>query len=542
MRLTRIVLVVFSGLLLVACDDGGGGTDGDGDPDAGDEDGGVDSGQDLTLDIGEVRVVEAGEGGEISFDVEAAGEDEEYVLLLTSGSRQVLGIYDYEVSVDGEALGQPEETGAYGYDDDAWYPPATPGWDEAVAAVIAGAGPPIPKKADPPSVGETVTYSIGNGAGYVDIECEVMSVSDELVIVFDRTTTTDLEVDATILDEVSQNLADIVLPRERIYFGQESDVNEDGHVTMLFSPLVYTGSGGATAYVFPCDLLADGTAGCPSSNEQELIYMSPPDMLSSYMGSADAITETVAHEFQHAIYFYRKFMLNDSVSEDESAYITEGMSAMAQDLSGFQAGNLYVAAAAIEGVDDVSMADVLDYPVGYNEEFDGIYRGAAYLFLRYIFDQLGGDSIDAEGQVEDLGGIAFLKDMSDLAIYGYDGIEAAAGQGAEELVSRMYTAMLLDDREADGAPISPDPIYTFASTWEDPITGRQHGTTMSYDLAGGSWPVRGVPIQRGGADGSIKSGGAEYILVEPAGAGEVLSIAVEAQDGALPQARIVRIR
>jgi hypothetical protein len=310
---------------------------------------------------------------------------------------------------------------------------------------------------------------------------------------------------------------------------------------MLFSPLTFQGSGGATAYVFPCDLLEPGAAGCPYSNEQELIYMSPPDLLNPYMGTATAITETVAHEFQHAIYFWRKYVLNDEVGADESLYVTEGMSAMAQDVSGFQAGNLYVAAAAIEGVDDVSLAGVLAWPLGYNEQLDGVWRGAAYLFVRFAFEQAGGEAMDEDGNIEDLGGIAFLNDMTDLALFGYDGVEAAAGVPAEELIAGLFTAMLLDDREAGGASLCGEPPLCFADPWTDPITGRQHGITMSYDLAGGSWLVRGVPLQQGGADGSIRAGGAEYVLITAPEAGGPLGIGASAGETAVLGARLVRI-
>jgi hypothetical protein len=537
----KLVGLVLVALAVAACDGDthvdDGGTDADTDTDL---DGGADSGPDPTLDLGEVRILEAGDDGSFTFALEPGGEEEQYVLLLVSGSRQVLGEFEYQVALDGEPLGPPEQTGPVGYQ--AFGGAQTPlAWEQATAAVLAGGMAPLETKADPPAVGDTVPFAIDSGAGYVDIDCEVMLVSDELVVVFDRTTEPDLEIDPTILDEVSQNFAEVVLPRERVYFGQESDVNADGHVTMLFSPLVFTGSGGATAYVFPCDLLADGTPGCPASNEQELIYMSPPELLSSYMGTAAAITETAAHEFQHAIYFYRKFMLNDAVAQDESAYVTEGMSAMAQDVSGFQAGNLYVAGAAIDGVDDISMASVLDYPMGYNEEFDGVYRGAAYLFLRYLFEQMGGDSMNGAGEIEDHGGIAFLNGMSDLPEYGYDGVEAATGQPAQWLIVQMYTAMLLDDRESQGEPLSDDPAFNYAPIWTDPITGKQHGITMSYDLAGGSWPVRGVPLQQGGADGSIRSGGAEYVLIEGVQAGGILEISATGEGAADLGARLIRI-
>jgi hypothetical protein len=520
-------------LLLAACSDDGGGK---AQPDAG-----PDGGDDNSLDLGEVLDLTPAGDGAYEAVVDTPAGDEEFVLLLASLSRNPLESYIYEVRVDGTPLPDPpEETGPITHSVPYYHAPP-PGWNEAIAAVRDGAGPAVPSKDPPPEVGEFITLAISDGFSYVDVSCEVMIVSDALVVVFDRTTDPEMSIDGEILAEVSDNFAEVVLPRERVYFGEESDVNEDGHVTLLFSPLVYDGSGGATAYVFPCDLLEPGAPGCPSTNEQELVYISPPDMLEPYMASADAITETLAHEFQHAIYFYRKYVMNDATEEDESAYVTEGMSAMAQDVSGFQAGNRYVAAAGIEDVDEVSLASVMAYPYGYDPLHDGVYRGAAYLILRYVYDQLGGDEIDSEGTITDLGGIAFLRAMTDTPLFGYEGLESASGSDADELFLDYYTALLIDDREKDGVPINEDPRFNFGEPWDDPITGKPHGITMHYDLAGGTWLVRGVPIQQGGVDGDLKPGGAEYILIPAAGAGETLTVSASSSSNAQLAARLVRI-
>jgi len=523
-------------LLLCACSDGGGGK---AQPDAG-PDSGDDAGDDDSLDLGQVLDLTPETDGSYEVEVDTPNGDEEFVLLLVSLSRNPLESYLYDVQVNGEPLPEPpEETGPIEHSVPYHAPPS--GWNDAVAAVRAGAHPAQGFKDPPPDVGEFITLAINDGFDYVDVSCEVMMVTDALVVVFDRTTDPEMSIDEDILAEVSDNFADIVLPRERVYFGQESDVNDDGHVTLLFSPLVYEGSGGATAYVSPCDLVALGSPGCPSSNEQELVYISPPDMLEPYMASADAITETLAHEFQHAIYFYHKYIVTDLMGEDESMYVTEGMSAMAQDVSGFQAGNRYVAAAGIESVDDVSLAAVMAYPYGYDPINDGVFRGAAYLILRYAFDQLGGDEIDAEGAITDLGGVAFLGAMTDAPLFGYESLEEASGIDADELFFDYYTALLLDDREKDGEPLNDDPRFNFGEVWEDPITGNLHGVTMNYDLAGGQWLVRGVPIQQGGVDGDLEPGGAEYILIPATGAGETLTIAASATSSALLAARLVRI-
>jgi len=284
-RSRSTLCVIAIATLVAACGDDGKTADpdaaADGSPDAGPD------GSPMTL--GEVREVEPGDDGQLQVEVPTPNGDEQIVLQLVSLSRQAKASYDYAVTIGADELGEPEDSGPV----ENGLPPhfAPPGWEAAILAVEAGAGPAMPYKADPPEVGETITLTVSNGMTYEEIECEVMVVSDELVVVFDRTTTADLTVEADVLDEVADNFEQLVLPRERTYFGEESDVNEDGHVTMLFSPLVNTGTGGATAYVFPCDLLEPGAPGCPATNEQELIYMSPPGMLEPYMASATAITE-----------------------------------------------------------------------------------------------------------------------------------------------------------------------------------------------------------------------------------------------------------
>ena len=539
--IARGLTAIAAFVCVIACDDGGGSGGEDGGPD-----GGADAGEDGVLDLGEVVELEAGEDGAFSFAVTPEVGDERYVLQLVSLSRATATDYAYEVTVDGEALGAPAVTDPI--EGDALPLPIPRHgeplfWEAAIRAVSEGAAVADPARADPPNVGDTVQFEISDSATtYATIDAEVMSVTDELVIAFDRTTDPGLAIDATILDELAANFAGIVLPRERVYFGAESDVNEDGHVTVLFSPLVFTATGGVTAYVSPCDLLADGTPGCPVTNEQEMVYVSPPDLLESYMATATAMTEVMAHEFQHAIYFYRKFMLNDALAADESMYVTEGMSAMAQDLTGFQAGNKYVSGMAIEAVNDFSLADVMALTGGYSDVYDGTYRGAAYLILRYVFDRLGGDSMTPSGEPVDEGGMPFVQAMSNAPLFGFEGLEAAAGMGADALFEDFYTAMLLDDRTSGGAPLTLDPRWLFADPWDDPVTGQTHGATMCFDLAGGTWLVRGVWIQQGGADATIRSGGAEYVLIEAGAAGAPISIGAAAEDGAGLAARLVRIR
>jgi hypothetical protein len=135
----------------------------------------------------------------------------------------------------------------------------------------------------------------------------------------------------------------------------------------------------------------------------------------------------------------------------------------------------------------------------------------------------------------------FVYAMGNDALFGYDALEGAAGASADALFPDFYTAMLLDDRTSGGAPLTSDARYLFADPWVDPVTGNTHGVTMCFELAGGTWLVQGVPIQSGGADGAIRSGGVEYALIEAEAAGTPIAIGVSADDGAVLDARLVRI-
>ena len=113
---------------------------------------------------------------------------------------------------------------------------------------------PRPQPAPPPDEGDSVSFDLNAPGGLVTVDASVLLVSSSLVICLDRTTDPNLTLDASALQEIADGFEHIVLPRLRVFFGQESDVNADGHVTVLFSPLV---ADTGTAYVNPYDLVTD---------------------------------------------------------------------------------------------------------------------------------------------------------------------------------------------------------------------------------------------------------------------------------------------
>ena len=387
--------------------------------------------------------------------------------------------------------------------------------------------------------GDSFTFEVYNGTRYVDIEAEAIQVTDELVVWEDRTTDNEYgSVDEDMMADVIDQLEQIVLPRERQLFGEESDVDEDGKlwVLMTYTVNMY----GAQAYVTWCDIGV--TEGCYGyGHGHEIVYMGYNDPDDS-RASADGITETVAHELAHLIYAYHKVLLNGLSGVDENIYITEGTSAMAQDLTGYNNGNQYVWATALDmsetyGSDDytiqaVSLNDLFRGSGYYDNARDGALRGGAYLFLRYLFEQAGGMTVASDGAFTDDGGIAWIKEFFSVPETGVASVEATTGADFGDLALDFFTALVVS-----GRGLNDDPVYNFQERVEDPLTGYAYGVDPYANIHG--WLQLTGPVVQpwDEADGSLRAGGVEYLQVS-AEAG-VLSLPVS--EAALARARVFRV-
>lgn len=89
-----------------------------------------------------------------------------------------------------------------------------------------------------------------------------VAVTDEVIVWEDQTTPNGLgSVDQAILDGVLLNLETLILPRERMVFGFESDVDANRRIEILLSYTV--NQYGAVAYVTQCDI--GRVSGCGTS-------------------------------------------------------------------------------------------------------------------------------------------------------------------------------------------------------------------------------------------------------------------------------------
>ena len=157
-----------------------------------------------------------------------------------------------------------------------------------------------------------------------------------------------------------------IYPTNHEIFGSEwtPGVDLDEHLTVLFA----RGLGGVGGYFSSTDTLARQVE--PFSNEAEMFYLS-----ADYTYLDDVFTYGVlAHEFQHMIHW--------NIDRNESAWVTEGLSELAVELNGFDTGGfMYL----FSHNPDLQ----LNFWPGNDQGDSAPHYGAAYLFMRYLYQRFG---------------------------------------------------------------------------------------------------------------------------------------------------------
>lgn len=195
-----------------------------------------------------------------------------------------------------------------------------------------------------------------------------------------------------------QELEEVILPFddiinfERELFGEESDVNADGLVTVLMTQAVNelgSLSGGIiSGYFYGADLYSEEIF--ESSNEMEIIYTLVPDPTGSF-GSAvsksfsmsNILPSVLPHELQHMINYNQHVFVNEGSSEE--SFLNEGLSHLAEDIYSIQNG--YMESTGVENPSRVSLylnsTEQTCITCGSNI----VQRGGSYLLMRYLYEQ-----------------------------------------------------------------------------------------------------------------------------------------------------------
>jgi len=383
-----------------------------------------------------------------------------------------------------------------------------------------------------PAVGTTKTIDFGGGSSFETITVKAIAVGKRAIVWADVTPSHPATLDDPFVAEFLKDFDDTILPRERTVFGMESDQDGDGRISLIFTPLT---KDVAVAFFTGCDLL--DSLGCSANNKGEYLYLTPPANIDPPYNTPAAIKEILAHELGHLMHFNRKVLRNKAASWPDSAYIIEGFGGFAQDVIGYQAGNLYVTMAGLDAINDFSLTDVIGLKA-YDTKRDGALRGGGYLFVRYLYDRGGGDNAKSDGTIENLGGPAFIRALIDATPSVAASVPTIGKATMPDVAMDFFTALVMSNREKSGGVPPVNSCFSYLPTKDDPVTAKQRGADMFASFHGIT--MKGPAIQTQATyDKSLRAGGVEYIKLD-APTGPELDVTVTADASALPRVRVIR--
>ena len=206
------------------------------------------------------------------------------------------------------------------------------------------------------------------------------------------------------LDSVRAVFDTLLYGTDTLAFGRESDIDLNGQVIVLMTgkvnSLVTTTqcntTGFVAGYFFGADLIT--TAPFSSGNNGEIFYAIVPDpagtlsCLHTVSQVKQLVPVTFVHEFQHMISFNQHFFVNAGFPED--LWLNEGLSHYAEENGGrkflpdsgafcrYVVGDVYNSGQYFGAPQNYFLVDTAGIGGLAN-------RGAYWLFIRYLVDQIG---------------------------------------------------------------------------------------------------------------------------------------------------------
>jgi hypothetical protein len=470
-----------------------------------------------------------GEVAELSVDDGVAGAvlatasaDERYVVILSSAKYDTSGTkLDWSVEAGAPPPAGAKATIAGGCSLD----PAR--WSTVTIPPVA---PPVGTTV---TAGATKTLHAWTPEGIEQIEVKAVAVGPRAVVWADVTAAHPAALDGAFASQFLADFENTILPRERAVFGVESDVDGDGHIGLVFTPLTRKT---AVAFFTSCDLLK--WSGCEETNAGEYLWLTPPNAIAPPYNTANAIKEILTHELAHLIHFDRKVLENQLTDWPDSGYMAEAVGGFAQDAIGPQSGNLYVAMAGLQKIADFSLGNTLADGAAYDTERDGALRGGSYLFFRWLYDRAGGDLALPDGTIEGRGGPALLRALLESRESIARTLPRVTERAIADIGTDFYTTLAMSNRDRVGGSAPTNPCFGYLPTQIDPITGKQRGADIFGSVHG--MPMGGVAMTDARA-GTVRAGGAAYVTL-PGGAATRQSLRVSVDPAALPRVRIGRIK
>jgi hypothetical protein len=407
-------------------------------------------------------------------------------------------------------------------------------------------------------VGDVATFNVSTNAcdSMVNHPARIVAVGSKAIIAVD---TLNPSGGFTAADYVrfAADFDTLVYPLDVANFGAPTDIDQNGHVILLFTRTVNELTGASSEALtggfffsrdlFPSTRTTPGFA-CAGSNFAEMFYLLAPDPTGSINGNVrtagfvdSLVVPVIAHEFQHLINASRRLYVNNA-SDFEVVWLNEGLSHIAEELLFFRQSGLAprqnisvntvrASRTIVNAFNQDQAANAGRYreyltkpstssPIRNDDSL--ATRGATWDFLRYEADRkLRSGGLDADVWFALVNtvttGVTNLR-----GVFGVD----VAGQLRDWSVSQ-YTDDVVSNASAD---------YTQPSwNW--------HSIYPALGSGGGSYPLPVTSLPVAGTSGAVIPGGAVFYRFAVAANG-MASLTVSGASGAAAPAQevVVRIR
>jgi hypothetical protein len=321
----------------------------------------------------------------------------------------------------------------------------------------------------PPQVGEQRSFKVCSNLNcalpMTNVTAVVKAVGQRLALYVD------LEAQGSLTqadyDEVVATFDTRLYAIDTLAFGTESDRDGNGVIIVLMTPainrLVSTatctapGGGFVAGYFFGADL-DPRLDNDQNYNKGELFYALVPDPSGVYSCShsvtrvKELLPIVFVHELQHMISFkYHVLLPGASTFSTELLWLNEALSHYAEELGGrsylpsnpatfssFLSGNIRNAYQYMAETDKHYLVSA--FGTGSLGE-----RGAGWLFIRYLVDQLAADTSQAAWH-------AVTRQLTQATTQGAVNVEAVSGAPFEQTLARWALALWVSDLPGFTAP------------------------------------------------------------------------------------------
>ncbi len=305
----------------------------------------------------------------------------------------------------------------------------------------------------PPDVGSEKTFKVCTNltcTQFTDVTAVARVVDQKVAVYLDKVVPTFDTLTQADLVELARTFNTYHYPINSNAFGAESDKDANGIVAILLTDAVNAltpdcTNGRILGFFWGGDLL-DVTG----SNKGEVFYAMVPAPATSNCTAArrketlDRLKATLIHEFQHMISFNQHALLRNGQSE--VTWLNEALSHFAEELAGrlipnsecvgFSSCRSQYASGDIINAYDYLAETEANFMIMPGSSSGALKeRGAVYLFIRWLADQFGTDSL----------GTNTTRALVQTSQVGAANVTAATGQDFPTLVAEWQLAVYIDD-------------------------------------------------------------------------------------------------